>query len=118
MVGFMYLIVFQLAGEFVVHLFDLRISGAVMGMLILLLFFGVKKALFTSGMPESLKRTSHWLIPYLPLLLLPISVGVVQHIPVLKQYGIEFFLCLILATVFSLVVSGLTFKRLVAHFNK
>lgn len=110
MTGFIYLVLFQLLGEFIVRLLDLHISGAVMGMLVLLFFYSVKKAIFARDLPESLRRTSHWLIPYLPLLLLPVSVGVVDQLSILKQHGLALLFCLVGATILSLVVSGLTFK--------
>ncbi len=93
--GFIILLIFFLLGEFIANLFAWPIPGSVMGMLLLFIFLSVR-----SGIPKSIKHSSETLLPYLPLFIVPASVGIVGHLYLLKQDG----LLIVLAMVVSLLV--------------
>jgi holin-like protein len=93
--GFIVLLIFFLLGEFIANLFNWPIPGSVMGMLLLFVYLIIR-----SGIPKSIKHSSETLLPYLPLFIVPASVGIVSHLYLLKQDG----LLILLAMVVSLVV--------------
>ncbi len=93
--GFIVLLIFFLLGEFIANLFSWPIPGSVMGMLLLFVFLVVR-----SGVPKSIKSSSDSLLPYLPLFIVPASVGIVSHLYLLQQDGI----IIVIAMVVSLLV--------------
>ena len=93
--GFIVLLIFFLLGEFIANLFSWPIPGSVMGMLLLFIFLVVR-----SGVPKSIKSSSNSLLPFLPLFIVPASVGIVSHLYLLRQDGI----IIVVAMVVSLLV--------------
>ena len=72
--GLLVLIGFQLAGEWLTGLFSIKIPGAVIGMLLLLFFL-----LATKKKHAQITQASNAILPYLPLFIIPTSVGIMQH---------------------------------------
>ena len=96
--GILVLIGFQLAGEWLAGLLDLPVPGPIIGMLLLLtVLLIIKKT------PVSLNKASSALLPYLPLFIIPASVGIMNYWDILQQQ----WLALTLAIVGSLILGFL-----------
>lgn len=106
--GLIYLILLQITGDTIAHLFSLPIPGAVIGM-VLLLFILIAKG----GISEPLLQTSQTLFPLLPLLLIPASVGVVAYLDLLEKEWIGIIAALVLSLVASFLITPFIFQRLI-----
>lgn len=104
--GITLLLLFQLIGEVLTQLVDLKIPGAVLGMLLLLITL-----LFIRKSPESLSQTASHLHAHLALLFIPAGVGVVTH---LQRIGNEWFP--ILATLFGSTLVGMAVTAVMLHW--
>lgn len=99
--GFIVLLIFFLLGEFIANLFSWPIPGSVMGMLLLFVFLVVR-----SGVPKSVKSSSDSLLPYLPLFIVPASVGIVSHLYLLQQDGIIIVVAMIVSLLVGIPLCG------------
>lgn len=100
----------QLTGEFIVALFHLRFPAPIMGMLVLVAILGLRK-----GVPPALDRLTRQLFPYIPLLLIPISVGVLQYRQQLDGHIAAISLAIAVSTVVGVATCGLVLKWLLGR---
>lgn len=101
----------QLLGEVIARGFGWPVPGPVLGMLFLLAFLSVRDQI-RKKMPEfgkTLDSTGKGLLAHLSLLFIPASVGVVQRLDVLKEYGPGLIVALVVSTFITLVVTVVTF---------
>lgn len=101
----------QLLGEVVTRGLGWPLPGPVLGMLLLLVFLMPRDRIRTK-VPEfgrSLDTTGKGLLAHLSLLFIPASVGVVQRLDVLAEYGIGLVVALVVSTLVTLVVTVVTF---------
>ncbi len=101
----------QLLGEVVARGFGWAVPGPVLGMLFLLAFLVLRDRI-RSRVPEfgrALDATGKGLLAHLSLLFIPASVGVVQRLDVLAEYGIGLVVALVVSTFVTLVVTVATF---------
>ena len=105
--GLITLIALQLVGECISHYGDLPIPGAIIGMLLLLIYL-----MFRGSVSESLTSTSQKLFPYLPLLVIPASVGVIQYGALLEKEGIAILAALVISLILSFIATPFIFKAL------
>jgi len=101
----------QLLGEVVVRGFGWLVPGPVLGMMFLLVFLSLRDRIKTK-VPEfgkALDSTGKGLLAHLSLLFIPASVGVVQRLGVLAEYGIGLAVALVVSTFVTLVVTVVTF---------
>lgn len=111
--GIITLVSLQLLGEIVSHYLAIPIPGAIIGMVLLLIYLMVKGYVSTE-----LSETSGKLFPYLPLLLIPASVGVIQYGELLEKEGIAVLAALVISLVISFIATPFIFKGLVASFKR
>ena len=104
--GFAFLLVCQSAGEILSRLIHLPLPGPVVGMLILLVALRWDKVRAPVG------AAADALLGHLSLLFVPVGVGVVTHLDILRQYGLRIMLVLVLSTWVGLVVSAVLLRRL------
>ena len=97
--GLLILIAFQLGGEVITAWFALPFSGAIIGMGLLLLFLIAK-----GGIPTILSRTSSFILPYIPLFLMPICVGAVAYWPLIKEEWVGLTIALVISTIASIIM--------------
>lgn len=97
----------QLAGEGLAALFGWPIPGPVLGMLLLLAGLMLRGAV-----PDDFAADSHGLLKYLPLVLIPPSVAVMDHGHSLRDNALAIGAVIVLSTMLSLLVAGLLFSRL------
>jgi holin-like protein len=101
----------QLLGEVIVRGFGWLVPGPVLGMLFLLVVLNLRDAI-KKRVPEfgrALDSTGKGLLAHLSLLFIPASVGVIQRIDVLAEYGAWLVVTLIVSTFMTLVVTVVTF---------
>jgi holin-like protein len=101
----------QLLGEVVARGLGWPLPGPVLGMLFLLVFLSLRGRIATR-VPElgkTLDSTGKGLLAHLSLLFIPASVGVVQRLDVLAEYGIGLAVALVVSTFVTLVVTVVTF---------
>jgi putative effector of murein hydrolase LrgA (UPF0299 family) len=101
----------QLLGEVVTRGFGWPVPGPVLGMLFLLAFLMLRDRI-RSRVPEfgrTLDSTGKGLLAHLSLLFIPASVGVVQRLDVLAEYGVGLVVALVVSTFVTLIVTVVTF---------
>jgi len=103
--GFILLLLFQLTGEVITYKFSLPIPGPVIGM-VLLLFTLV---LFDGS--THIEKSAQVLLPYLPLLLIPASVGIIRYADRVQHALIPILVSLLLGFFVSLWLSAKIFQR-------
>jgi len=105
---------FQLAGEFVQKFFELSIPGPVIGLILLLSVLLLKNRYNRS--PSTFERelvsSCESLLNYLPLLFIPVGVGVVMHLTLLEENLISVITIIILGTLLTLGITGFIMERL------
>ena len=113
--GVFIIFLFQLIGEMVQKYFGLTIPGPVIGLLLLLLALLLMEKRFKrlrDRFEKGLDVTSSTLLGHLPLLFVPIGVGVVMHISALEGHLLAVLGVILIGTVSSIGVSALLMQRL------
>lgn len=100
--GFTLLLIFQLLGEVLVILFQLPVSGPVMGIVLLLIALIIKGSV---GKP--LNDASTTLIGHLSIMFVPVSVGLMAHYELLMNEWLAITVTLIGSTIIMLVSTAL-----------
>lgn len=95
------LLVFQLAGECLSALLNWPVPGPVLGMLLLLSVL-ILRGRLSAGLADDAQH----LLRYLPLILIPPSVGIMDHGPTLREEGLAVGLTIVLTTIFSLLLAA------------
>ncbi len=105
---------FQLAGEFVQKFFELSIPGPVIGLILLLSVLLLKNRYNRSPSTFEIELVSSCesLLNYLPLLFIPVGVGVVMHLTLLEENLISVITIIILGTLLTLAITGFIMERL------
>lgn len=106
------LIGFQLAGEFIQASFGLPVPGAICGMLLLLVVLIIRRRV---SVP--LRTAANGLFKYLPLILIPPSVGVMTQWQALTQHPIALTAVVFISTAIGLGLTAWLFERLNAGRN-
>ena len=92
---------FYMLGTWIQQLFHLFIPGSIIGMLLLFLALSFKLI-----SPHWIAQGSNLLIRHLPLLFIPVTVGVIQYLGVLAGKGMLLILIVWSSTLFVAVLSG------------
>lgn len=111
--GIITLVALQLVGEALSHYLDIPVPGAIIGMVLLLAYLMLK-----GYVAAPLADTATKLFPYLPLLLIPASVGVVQYGALLEQEGVAVLAALVISLVISFIATPFIFRALVKLLNR
>ena len=85
------ILLFQLIGEFIQKFFELSIPGPVIGLIFLLSVMLITKKINKqdTGFETKLFNSAENLLTYLPLLFIPVGVGVVMHFEVPSYRGLS-----------------------------
>jgi putative effector of murein hydrolase LrgA (UPF0299 family) len=105
--AFTLLLVYQLAGEAIVHVAGLPVPGPVVGMLLLFVTL-----LACGSAPDWLRDTCQALLAHLSLLFVPAGVGVMLHFQRLGAEWLPVAVALVASTVITIGVSALAMKWL------
>ncbi len=119
--GLIILCGFYLLGEFVATLFQWPIPGSILGMLLLfvaLVGWGLfAKTRLISAEPTTqagaLHQTAKQLLPYLPLFIVPASVGILNYGELLQREGIALLCILVVSLFVGIPVCGWIMQRLI-----
>lgn len=98
--GFTLILLFQCIGELLSRVLHLPVPGPVIGMVLML------PALSARAIREPVEACANFLLAHLSLLFVPISVGVVTQIPLLREFGGRILLTLVVSTLLGLAVTA------------
>ena len=101
LVGFAWLLTLQTAGELLARGLSLPIPGPVVGLLLLMV------ALRSPRVREGIGVCADFLLAHLSLLFVPVAVGVMAYLPLLREYGLRLLLVLLVSTWIGLAVTVL-----------
>lgn len=101
------LLVYQLAGEVLVHLAGLPVPGPVVGMLLLFLTLALR-----GSAPAWLRDSCQALLSHLSLLFVPAGVGVMLHFKRLGAEWLPIAVALVASTVITIGVTALVMRWL------
>jgi len=110
-----FIFLFQLVGEMVQKYFALTIPGPVIGLVLLLttlLLLGRNSSSFKVKLEKGLTTTSEYLLGHLPLLFVPIGVGVVMHISFLEEQLLSVLLVIFVGTVLPVGFSAFVMEKI------
>jgi len=105
MTGFLILLVFLVLGILVQQLLGLPVPASITGMLLLLAFLVVR-----GSVPEPLRKTTSFLAPWLPMFLVPVSVGIVLHKQLLAEHGLALLMILTVSLIPGILICALCMK--------
>ena len=112
---------FQLIGEFIQKFLELSIPGPVIGLFLLLIMLLLSKKNYYKipvNFQINLINSAENLLNYLPLLFIPVGVGVVMHLSLLEDNLVPVMLVIIIGTLLTLAVTAFVMERLLKVVNK
>ena len=114
------ILLFQLLGEFIQKVFELSIPGPVIGLIFLLSVMLIIKKINKqdTGFETKLVNSAENLLTYLPLLFIPVGVGVVMHLSLLEENLVPVILVIIIGTLLTLALTGFVFEKLLKDYNQ
>ena len=111
---------FQLFGEFLQKFFELNIPGPVIGLILLLsaLLIIKKNNKIIEDFKANLVFSAENLLNYLPLLFIPVGVGVVMHLSLLEENLVPVLLVIIIGTLLTLALTAFLMEKLIKNDDK
>ena len=107
------ILLYQLIGELFQKFFGLSIPGPVIGLVLLLLtLLLVQKRQRVVPIKEDLFNSAEILLNYLPLLFIPVGVGVVMHLSLLEDNLASVVFVIILGTLSTLALTGYIMEKI------
>jgi holin-like protein len=107
--GLAVLLLLQAAGEALSHALAWPVPGPVLGLVLLL------PALQLAWVREPVAAAAQLLLTHLSLLFVPVGVGVITHLQLLSQYGLQLLGVIVLSTWIGMAVTALVLRRLLKH---
>ena len=104
--GFAWLLALQTVGELVVKQSGLGVPGPVLGMIFLLI------ALRWPSVQTAVASCAEFLLAHLSLLFVPVGVGVMTHLGIFNDFGLQIAVVLVLSTWVGLSVTALALRWL------
>lgn len=110
---------FQLIGEVISESFKSPIPGPIFGMVLMLAFLFLCNAFAkTNRIPQQLESVSGGLLKNMSLLFVPVSVGVMLHVEMVRDNWFILLVLLLVSTIFSIVVSALSMVSIMHILNR
>ena len=107
------ILLYQLMGELFQKFFGLSIPGPVIGLVLLLLtLLLIQKRQRVVPIKEDLFNSAEILLNYLPLLFIPVGVGVVMHLSLLEDNLASVVFVIILGTLSTLALTGYIMEKI------
>ena len=107
------ILLYQLIGELFQKFFGLSIPGPVIGLVLLLLtLLLIQKRQRVVPIKEDMFNSAEILLNYLPLLFIPVGVGVVMHFSLLEDTLASVVLVIILGTLSTLALTGYIMEKI------
>jgi putative effector of murein hydrolase LrgA (UPF0299 family) len=104
--GLVVLLLFQGLGELISRFAIPFIPGPVVGLVLLLAWLQVRKAV-----PEPVDLVASALVKHLGLLFIPAAVGVVIYWPQIRSHALAVAVALLVSVVMTIAVTALVLKR-------
>jgi len=104
--GLALLLLFQAAGEGIVHVLALPFPGPVVGLVLVL------AALVWEPLRTPVSAVAEVLLSHLSLLFVPVGVGVITHLDLLSRYGLRLLGVIVLSTWIGMAVTALALRGL------
>jgi holin-like protein len=101
------LLLFQLAGEILAHVFALPLPGPVIGMALLFAALVLRR-----GVGDTLRDTANGLLQHLSLLFVPAGAGVMVHFSRIGGEWLAILGALVASTALTLLVTALVLRLL------
>ena len=110
---------FQLMGEFIQKFFEFSIPGPVIGLIFLLSVLLIIKKINKKheAFDTNLVISAENLLSYLPLLFIPVGVGVVMHLSLLEENLVSVLLVIVFGTLLTLALTGYVMEKLLKDNN-
>lgn len=105
------ILAFQLVGEVISRLLDLPLPGPVIAMVLL-----VAACLWRPSLAARIRPVTEVLLANLSLFFIPAGVGVIAHIPTLREYGLGLAAAIVGSTILAIAAGALAFS-LVARWT-
>ena len=107
------ILLYQLIGELFLKFVGLSIPGPVIGLVLLLLtLLLIQKRQKVVPIKEDLFNSAEILLNYLPLLFIPVGVGVVMHLSLLEDNLASVVFVIILGTLSTLALTGYIMEKI------
>ena len=107
------ILLYQLIGELFQKFFGLSIPGPVIGLVLLLLtLLLIQKRQRVVPIKEDLFNSAEILLNYLPLLFIPVGVGVVMHLSLLEDNLASVVFVIILGTLSTIALTGYIMEKI------
>jgi putative effector of murein hydrolase LrgA (UPF0299 family) len=103
--GLVEILLFQGLGELVSHFLVTMIPGPVIGLILLLAWFQLRKKV-----PEPVDLVASALVKHLGLLFIPAAVGVVIYWPQIRSHSLAVGVALVVSVVMTIAVTALVLK--------
>ena len=113
------ILLFQLMGEFIQKFFEFSIPGPVIGLVFLLSVLLIIKKINKKheAIDTNLVISAENLLSYLPLLFIPVGVGVVMHLSLLEENLVSVLLVIVFGTLLTLAFTGYVMEKLLKDNN-
>jgi len=114
------ILLFQLIGEFIQKFTEISIPGPVIGLILLLGILLIRAKYFKEhpSIENSLVNFSERFLNYLPLLFIPVGVGVVMHLSLLEENLISVISIIVLGTLLTLALTGFIMEKFLKNDNQ
>ena len=114
------ILLFQLIGEFIQKFTEISIPGPVIGLILLLGVLLIRAKYFKEyhSVENNLVDFSERFLTYLPLLFIPVGVGVVMHLSLLEENLISVISIIVLGTLLTLALTGFIMEKLLKNDNQ
>ena len=106
-------------GEFIKRFFEFSIPGPVIGLIFLLSVLLIIKKINKKheAFDTNLVISAENLLSYLPLLFIPVGVGVVMHLSLLEENLVSVLLVIVFGTLLTLALTGYVMEKLLKDNN-
>ncbi|MEI6170635.1 MAG: CidA/LrgA family protein [Pseudomonadota bacterium] len=112
---------YQLMGEAIKKIFEIRIPGPVIGLVLLLITLILLKRLktkFVNDLKKDVADTSTYILKYLSFLFVPIGVGVVMHFSYLENNLSKVLFIVFVSTILTIGISAFLMEKINKRINK
>ena len=103
--GLVEILLFQGLGEIVSHFAIPMLPGPVVGLMLLLAWFRIRKSV-----PQAVETVADALVQHLGLLFVPAAVGVVMFWPQLRSHALAVAVALVVSVILTIAVTALLLK--------
>lgn len=101
----LYIFLFLLLGEFIQFIFQLPISGNIIGMLLIFSALWLKLIKL-----RDVKPASDFLIKYLVVFFIPYGVGLMVYTEIISEFWLPISVAVIFSTLLTLYITGIIFQ--------